>query len=191
MPRPPSRATYPVFLALEGRDVLVVGAGPAAVPKVQALVDEGARVRVVAPEATDAIGAMARDGVVRWEARAFRETDLDAVWFVVSATNDPEAARAIAERAASLRLFVLAVDDPANGTAASGSGIARPPFVVAISSSGEAPALTRLLREILEQVLPEDRWIEAARALRRRWRAEGTPMASRFAELVREFKSSL
>ena len=108
---------------------------------------------------------------------------------MVSATDDPTTAREVFARASARRLFVLAVDDPANGSAASGSTIVRPPFVIAVSSSGEAPALTRLLREILEQILPEERWIEAARALRKRWRAEGTPMASRFAELVREFKA--
>ena len=61
-------------------------------------------------------------------------------------------------------------------------------MTVAISSSGEAPALSRLLREVIEQALPEADWIEAARALRERWRSEATPMRSRFAELVRAFK---
>ena len=60
----------------------------------------------------------------------------------------------------------------------------RPPFLVAISSSGATPALTRLVREIIEQVLPGDAWIEHARALREKWIADGTPMGERFGDLV-------
>jgi siroheme synthase (precorrin-2 oxidase/ferrochelatase) len=62
--------------------------------------------------------------------------------------------------------------------------VRRPPITVAISTAGETPALARLVREIVEGVLPADRWIAAARALRARWRAEGTPMEDRFPSLV-------
>ena len=62
----------------------------------------------------------------------------------------------------------------------------RPPFLVAISSSGEAPALSRLLREVIEGALPAPRWIAAARALRAEWKRDGTPMADRFPALVRK-----
>jgi siroheme synthase-like protein len=175
----------PLFLSVEGRAVLVCGGGPAVERKVVDLVAAGARVRLVAPRATEALERMARRGTITWDARPYAEADLEGVWLVVSATNDPEAARAIFAQASARQLFVLAVDDPENGSASSGSVITRPPFVIAISSSGETPALTRLLREVLEHALPDDRFIEAARELRARWRAEGTPMASRFPELVR------
>ena len=52
---------------------------------------------------------------------------------------------------------------------------------VAVSSNGEAPALAGLLREALEEVLPEDleRWLAEARVQRKKWRAEGVPMPQR------------
>ena len=82
------------------------------------------------------------------------------------------------------RVFVNAVDDPPNATAYFGGLVRRGPFTIAISSRGEAPALTRLLREVIEGALPPDRWIEEARALRRKWKSHETPMESRFGELV-------
>jgi uroporphyrin-III C-methyltransferase/precorrin-2 dehydrogenase/sirohydrochlorin ferrochelatase len=181
-------ALLPLFLKLEGRDVLVIGAGAVAARKIADLVAAGARVRVVAPKATPAIEALAASGVVTWSARAFAEADLDGAWLVVAATSDADAQRRAAEAATSRRVFIVAVDDIPNASAYSGAVIRRDPFLIAISSSGEAPALTRLLRQVLEQALPDSEWIEAARALREKWKADATPMGSRFGELVQAFK---
>ena len=180
-------ALYPLFLLLGGRSVVVLGAGVVAERKIEELIAAGAEVRVVAPEATDRVRALAAASSLTWEDRAFVPTDLDAVWLVVSATGDAEVQRRIFEEAEARQVFVLAVDDLPHGSAYGGAVIRRPPFIVSISSSAEAPALTRLLREVIEQALPDDRWVTAARTLRARWKSEKTPMASRFGELLRAF----
>jgi uroporphyrin-III C-methyltransferase/precorrin-2 dehydrogenase/sirohydrochlorin ferrochelatase len=189
MTDPTSKTTlFPLFLRLSAKDVLVVGAGDVAVRKVEDLVHAGAEVRVVAPVASPAIEKLAAEGKVMHVQRPFMESDVDGAWLVVAATNDAEVQARVCEAAERARTFAIAVDDPPNGSAYSASVIRRGPITVAISSSGEAPALSRLLREVLEQALPETEWIEAARALRQKWQAEGTPMSSRFGELVRLFK---
>jgi siroheme synthase (precorrin-2 oxidase/ferrochelatase) len=66
--------------------------------------------------------------------------------------------------------------------------IRRPPFLVAISSSGEAPALARLLREMFDAFLPSESWVLYAQELRAKWKAERVPFGDRFADLVRAFK---
>jgi len=176
---------FPLFLRLEGRRVVVVGAGPACEPKIAQLVEAGAAVHVIAPSATERVRELVASGAATWDARPFAAGDLAGAWLVVSATGDPEVQRAIADEAAARRTFVVAIDDLEHGSAATGSVLRRPPFVVAISSSAEAPALTRLLREILERALPEERWVARARELRRAWKRDKTPHASRFRELVR------
>ena len=184
----PAPQLFPLFLRLAGKDVLVVGAGAVAERKVQDLVEAGATVRVVALEATPVVEALAQQGRITLARRAFAEADVAGAWLVVAATTDPAVQKRAAAAADRQHTFSIAVDDPPNGSAYSASVIRRSPFTIAISSSGEAPALSRLLREVLEQALPESDWIEAARRLRERWRSEGTPMSSRFAELVRAFK---
>jgi uroporphyrin-III C-methyltransferase/precorrin-2 dehydrogenase/sirohydrochlorin ferrochelatase len=177
---------YPVFLKLTGRLVLVVGAGPIAERKIEPLVEAAADVHVVAPEATARVQALARDGAIQWAPRPFQEADLDGVWLVVASTSNAEVQRQVSLSAGARGVFVIAVDDPANASAYSGAVLSRPPLLVAISSSGETPALTRLLREVIEHALPSDQWIAHARGLRRKWRAEKVPLGDRFAELLRE-----
>jgi siroheme synthase-like protein len=179
---------FPLFLKLERRPVLVVGAGAVAERKVMALVGAGARVRLVAPLATPELRRLAAAGLLEWSPRPFEESDVEGIWLVVAATGDVEVQRHVATAAEARRIFLLAVDDPANASAYAGAVVRRPPFLVAISSSGATPALTRLVREIIEQVLPGDAWIEHAKALREKWLADGTPTGERFGALVRELK---
>jgi uroporphyrin-III C-methyltransferase/precorrin-2 dehydrogenase/sirohydrochlorin ferrochelatase len=184
----PEASLLPLFLKLEGRPVLVVGAGSVAERKIEALVEAGALVRVVAPGASEGVQRLAREGRVEWRARRFEEADADDVWLVFAATSEPAVQAAVASAANARRIFCVAVDDKANASAYSAALVRRPPFTVAISSGGATPALTRLVREIIEHVLPGPQWIDHATRLRAKWLAEGTPMGDRFAELVREVK---
>jgi siroheme synthase-like protein len=179
---------YPLFLKLDGLRVLVVGAGAVAERKVMSLLAAGARLRVVAPRATEKIRRLAQEGTVEWEARPFEDADIEGNWLVIASTSDAELQRRVAAAAAPRRIFVVAVDDPAHASAYSGAVVRRTPFTIAVSSSGATPALTRLVREIIEQVLPSTEWVEHAKRLRAKWLAEGTPTGDRFAELVKTIK---
>ena len=175
------RDLLPLFLTLAGRDVVLVGGGPVATSKLQALVDAGARVRVVAPVVTPEIE---RAGV-EIARRAFVAADLDGAWLVVAAAT-PEVNREVAAAAESRRLFVNAVDDPANASAFLSGTVRRDGVTIAVSTSGEAPALTALLREALDTLLPADldQWMAEAQRQRRIWRREQAPMASRKPRLL-------
>jgi uroporphyrin-III C-methyltransferase / precorrin-2 dehydrogenase / sirohydrochlorin ferrochelatase len=171
----------PVFLTLRGRAVLLVGGGRVAAAKLQALIDTGADVRVVAPTVTDQIAAAG----VAVSRRPFVPADLDGVWFVVAAAT-PEVNREVAAAAAERRIFVNAVDDPANASAFLSGTLRRDGVTIAISSSGEAPALTSLLREGLDAMLPPDlnRWMGTARTERTIWRDERVPFPDRKPKLL-------
>jgi uroporphyrin-III C-methyltransferase/precorrin-2 dehydrogenase/sirohydrochlorin ferrochelatase len=171
----------PLFLTLAGREVVLVGGGRVAAAKLQALLDAGARVRVVAP----AVGAEIERPGVEIHRREFVSEDLDGAWLAVAAAT-PAVNRQVAAAAEPRRIFVNAVDDPANATAFLSGTVRRDGVTIAISTSGEAPALTSLLREALDAVLPEDlgRWMAVARAERRVWRHGQVPMAQRKPRLL-------
>jgi siroheme synthase-like protein len=171
-------AVFPVFLKLEGRRVLVVGAGPVAAGKLRPLVDAGAMVTVVAPDVVDEIATMAGDvAIVR---RPFEPGDVDGVWYVVAAAP-PAVNRAVAHAAESRCLFVNAVDDLESASAYAGALVQKAGVTIALSTDGEAPALAGLMREALEVLLPDDldTWMTSAREARRAWLAQGVPMAER------------
>jgi len=179
----------PLFLNLTGRAVLLVGGGRVASAKLQQLLAAGARVRVVAPEiCEDILAVVARDEspVVEAARRGFTPADLDGAWLVVAAAT-PEVNRQVAEVAETQRVFVNAVDDPENASAFLSGVVRRDGVTLAISTSGDAPALTSLLREGLDALLPRDlaSWVWQARAERVAWRRDGVPMEERKPLLLR------
>ena len=176
-------ALLPLFLTLTGRRVLLVGGGPVAAAKLDQLLAAGADVRVVAPDVDAHIERAAEAATtagVTIDRRAFAPTDLDEAWLVVAAAT-PEVNREVAIAAEVRRLFVNAVDDPPNASAFLSGVVRRQGVTIAISTSGDAPALTGLLREALDAMLPEDldEWIEEARRQRALWRREQVPMEKR------------
>lgn len=173
---------YPAFLKLDGRRVVVVGAGPVAASKLRGLLDAGADVTVVAPAA---VAEVAAAGVTRVE-RDFRPSDLDGAWLVVAAAT-PAVNREVARAAEARRVFVNAVDDPPNASLYLGGVVRRAGVTFAVSTDGRAPALAGLLREGLDAILPAeelDRWLSEAVRMRERWRAGQVPMGARRPELL-------
>ncbi|MQA30037.1 MAG: bifunctional precorrin-2 dehydrogenase/sirohydrochlorin ferrochelatase [Luteitalea sp.] len=172
----------PLFLTLAGRRVLLVGGGAVAASKLQTLLAAGADVRVVSPDVRPEID---RSGVPI-DRRGFEPADLEGVWLVVAAAP-PHVNRQVAEAAEARRIFVNAVDDPANATAFLSGVVRREGVTLAISTGGHAPGLTGLLREALDEVLPADvgEWMRVAREARIAWRRDGVPMAERRPLLLR------
>lgn len=180
---------FPVFLLLRGRRVAVIGGGAVAERKVTDLLEASAVVRLVSPEVTPRLAELAAAERIEHRPRAFDASDIEDAWLVVACTDVPSVQHEVSRDCEARRIFCIAVDDVANASAVGGSILRRPPFVVAISSSGEAPALTRLVREILESALPPSSFIERARRLRRQWKERGVPMNQRFEELLRAFSA--
>jgi uroporphyrin-III C-methyltransferase/precorrin-2 dehydrogenase/sirohydrochlorin ferrochelatase len=172
---------FPAFLNLESRPVVVVGGGPVAASKLEALLAAGADVTVVAPDVRPEIE---RRGV-KVVRRAFEDADLDGAWWVVAAAPK-EVNKQVLAAAEVRRVFVNAVDDPDHATAYLGGVVRRHGVTVAISTNGRAPALAGLLREALDAWLPGDldEWMSAADDARRTWKAEGVPMERRRPQLL-------
>src|SRR5215470_15998411 len=171
----------PLFLNLAGRRVLLVGGGPVAAAKLRQLLASAANIHVVSPEVVDDIERAGASSAVTISRREFTASDLDDAWLVVAAAT-PEVNRQVAEAAEVRRIFVNAVDDPANATAFLSGVIRREGVTIAISTSGDAPGLTALIRQGLDELLPRRdlaKWIREARHQRKQWKADGVPMEAR------------
>ena len=139
---------YPVNLCLAGQPVLVVGGGPVAARKVEALLQAGARVTVIAPAATKAIAE--RPGVV-WHRRSYQSPEARAYRLAVTATNDPAVNAQVSRDCEAANVFVNSADDPDNCTFTLPSVARRGDLQVAVATGGRSPALARWLRRRIER----------------------------------------
>ena len=173
---------FPAFIKLAGRRVVVIGGGPVAASKLEALLNAGADITVVAPEIVSEI----RNSSVTILERSFRLSDLDGAWLVVAAAT-PDVNRAVAQAAETRHIFVNAVDDPPNASLYLGGVVRRAGVTFAISTDGRAPALAGLFREALDSLLPTrdlEQWMAEAAQLRRHWQKNAVPMQNRRPELL-------
>src|SRR6266853_2338380 len=153
---------FPMFMKLEGRSCLVVGAGTIGEPKISSLIAAGASVRVVALDATAAVTEWARTGAITWEARAFDSADLDETFVVIAATNSRDLNVAIFHEARQRNILCNVVDDPEYCDFYYPAVVRRGDLQIAISTNGHSPALAQRIRRELEiQFGPEyGEWLD-------------------------------
>jgi uroporphyrin-III C-methyltransferase/precorrin-2 dehydrogenase/sirohydrochlorin ferrochelatase len=162
--------------------VLLVGGGNVAAGKLLGLLEAGAHVTVVAPQIRS---ELLKPGV-RYAPRPFQADDLDGKWLAVAAAP-AEVNRQVAQAAEVRGIFVNAVDDKDSASAYLGGVVRKGGVTLAVSTDGRAPALSGLLREALEALLPDElaEWIQTAEKLRARWREEHIPIEQRRPLLLR------
>jgi uroporphyrin-III C-methyltransferase/precorrin-2 dehydrogenase/sirohydrochlorin ferrochelatase len=159
----------PIFLKLEGRRCLLVGAGRVALDKIGSLLKTGLRLRVVAPDALPEIRQLAREGKLEWIERPFELADLDGNFLVIAATDSPQVNAAVYRGAVERKILSNSVDDIPNCDFFFGSVVSRGSLQVAISTAGESPAFAQRLRREIDEQLPTDLgpWLENLGQLRR------------------------
>jgi uroporphyrin-III C-methyltransferase/precorrin-2 dehydrogenase/sirohydrochlorin ferrochelatase len=162
-------SSLPIFLNLEGRRCLLVGAGTVALDKIGSLLKTGLQLRVVAPEAREEIQSLAAEGKLEWIARCFEPADLDGNFVVITATNSPAVNTEVYRGALERNMPCNSVDDIPNCDFFFGSVVSRGDLQIAISTAGESPAFAQRLRREIDEQLPADLgpWLESLGALRR------------------------
>ena len=144
---------YPVFLDLQGRRCVVIGGGDVAERKALALLDSGARVTLVSPDATPALQRLADDNTLEFRRRAYQPGDLADAWLAIAATDGTEVNRAVRREAEERGIFVNVVDVAPLCSFIAPSIVRRGEITVAVSTGGVGPALARHIRRKLEGVL--------------------------------------
>jgi len=145
---------FPVFMDLHDQRCLVVGGGSVARRKAEALVRSGARIRLVATEVSAELAHVANEHEFEVFIRPFQAADLQGVALVIAATDNEEINREVAELAAAATVPVNVVDRPDLSSFITPAVVDRSPVIIAVSSGGKAPVLTRLLKARLESQIP-------------------------------------
>ena len=150
----PARAYFPIFLALRGAPVLVVGGSSEAFAKVEGLRAARVQVRVVAKAAGEQISALHAAGAIELRRRAFEVSDLDGVRLCFVALDDATAAARVVAAARRHGVLVNAVDRPQLCDFVMPAVVERGPVRIAISTGGLSPALAQHLRARIEAAVP-------------------------------------
>jgi siroheme synthase-like protein len=140
---------YPVVLNIAERPVVVVGGGVVARRKVEGLIRSGARVKVISPEVSPELSAVAEVS-----ARHFEMSDIDDAALVFATTNDAALNAAIAAECRRRAIPVNVADQPELCDFHVAATVERGDVMVAISTGGASPALSATIKRIVERAMP-------------------------------------
>ncbi len=160
---------FPMFLKLEGKRCLVVGAGQVGEPKIAGLIDTGARIHVVALEATAAVHDWAEAGKITLELRAFAAEDLNGTFLAVVATAFRTLNESIYREAQTRGILCNVVDVPEYCDFYYPAVVRRGDLQIAVSTSGQSPSLAQKIRHQLEREFGSayTQWVAELGATRR------------------------
>ncbi|CAL4324066.1 Siroheme synthase [Buchnera aphidicola (Eriosoma lanigerum)] len=144
----------PVFVNLRSKFVLVVGGGIVSERKIQLLLKAGAKVNVLSDNLSPNLILLKEQNKIIWINDKFHEKYLKKIYLVIAATNNEILNQKIFEIANKKFILVNVVDDLEKCSFIFPSIVDRSPIIVAVSSSGTAPVLSRLIREKIEAILP-------------------------------------
>lgn len=138
------------LVGLPSWQTVVVGGGKVAARKVEGLLVAQAKIKVISPELSLELQLLADSGEISWLPRPYQEGDVQDVFLVIAATDDPAVNRAVWAEAQRRGCLVNVVDDPAHSNFILPAVLQREDLSIAISTGGSSPALARRLRERLE-----------------------------------------
>lgn len=147
----------PLFHNLKGQSCLVVGAGVTALRKLRWLVRTGAQIQIVAAEVNPEVAKLIdeTDAEIELLKTSFAPHHIRSeLVLVISATDNPVVNLQVYETAIEHNVLVNCVDDPAHCTVIFPAIIDRAPIFVAVSSMGNSPSLSRVVRGWIEERLP-------------------------------------
>ena len=172
---------FPIFCQLNNKPCLLVGGGEVAERKARLLMEAGAVISVVAPTFTPQFMQWQNEQRLQCFTAEFSVADLADKWLVIAATDNEQVNQLVYQQATEQRIFCNVVDSPKQASFIMPSVIDRSPIMVAISSGGKAPVLARILREKMEQWLPNSlgALAQLAGKLREQVKQRFAPMGAR------------
>lgn len=145
---------FPIFLAVEGRRIVLAGGGDAALAKLRLLLKTQAKLTVIAQDAAPEIMDWAADNRLTLIARAMEPGDAMCASLFYAAHEDAAEDARTAQIAHRDGALVNIVDNLRDSQFITPAIVDRDPVTVAIGTEGAAPVLARAIKKDLEEKLP-------------------------------------
>ncbi len=143
---------YPLNLSIKDKAITVIGGGSVALQKIQGLLEAAAKVEIISPVLHPELQKMLEQNRVTWKAKKYEKGDMKSALLVFAATNNREVNQEILKEARELKILFNAVDQPELCDFIIPARVSRDEFLITISSAGEAPFLSKMIRKQLEKM---------------------------------------
>ena len=144
----------PIFINIRKKPCIVIGGGDIALRKINLLLKAQAKVICLSPLFCKGIKNLSKDGHITLINKSFDQTDIKDYSIIIAATDDSSVNSSISAIAQVKKIPVNVVDSPELSSFIMPSIVDRSPLIIAVSSSGKAPVLSRIIRAKLETVIP-------------------------------------
>ncbi len=142
---------YPVFLDLRDRPCLIVGGGRVAERKAVSLLEAGADVTILSPSLTEKLQDLCLSGKITHIARTFEDKDIAGAYLVIAATGSPEVNSVVGKLCRKKHVLVNVAAPPEESSFIVPSVVDRGELLIAVSTGGSSPALSKKIRQELEK----------------------------------------
>ena len=146
---------FPVFLDGSKISAMVVGGGDVAARKIELLLKTTKKITIMSASVTEGVERLINQHQLTWLKHNYKAGLLDGITLVIAATDNKTVNESIYHEAVQFNILANVVDQPALCTYITPAIIDRSPMIIALSSSGSAPILIRMLREQIEKILPQ------------------------------------
>ncbi|HBW79101.1 MAG TPA: siroheme synthase [Sphingobacterium sp.] len=150
---------FPIFVKLNQIDTLLVGGGKVALEKFQALIsnDEGLKLTIVTREIIPEFKELLQNYTqIQLHMRPFRPDDLTDNQLVIAATNNMELNEQLRNLTGQNNILFNAADKPELCDFYLGSIVKKGDLKIAISTNGKSPTIAKRVKELLNDLLPEE-----------------------------------
>lgn len=148
--------TYPICLNLKNKNCIVVGAGEVAVRKINTLLKQEAMVTVISPDLHPNLKEKLALEQFIWLNTSYQNDMLENAFLVIAATNNRAVNHQIAEYCNQNNILVNVIDEPQESSFIVNSYFTKGDLLVAVSTGGTSPALSRKIRIDLEKSIPDE-----------------------------------
>jgi len=148
--------TYPISLDIKDKLCVIVGGGNVALRKANTLLAEGAIVKVISPLLCEKLAQLAQSNVLEWIDTAFSAEYLEGAFLVIAATDQREVNRQVADYCNEHHILVNVIDAPEESSFTVNAHFKRGDLLIAISTGGASPAISKKIKEQLQELFGEE-----------------------------------
>lgn len=147
---------FPVFLNLDNKKVLIIGAGKIANRKIDKLLDFTNDITIICENIHENIEEKIVKNKLKYLKRKYENNDISTYDIVVCATNDLELQKQLYHKSREFKTLYNCVDFPELCDFSFSSYTKKDDLIISISTSGNAPSISIQLKNYIERLLPSD-----------------------------------